>query len=103
MTLAERLRELIDACFTGLWVQSHEHDDALNEIARLCDVAGGDAEEVRVALGAELGATMQRLQSALKPPERRQERRWEGWLTHAAAVAAGSALTVALTASFCSR
>ena len=36
MTLAERLRELIDACFTGLWVQSHEHDDALNEIARLC-------------------------------------------------------------------
>ena len=36
MTLAERLRELIDACFTGLWVQSHEHDDAMAEIARLC-------------------------------------------------------------------
>ena len=36
MTLAERLRELIDACFTGLWVQSHEHDDAFAEIARLC-------------------------------------------------------------------
>ncbi|HEX4131086.1 MAG TPA: hypothetical protein VHZ24_13680 [Pirellulales bacterium] len=36
MTLAEQLRELIDACFTGLWVQSHEHDDALAEIARLC-------------------------------------------------------------------
>lgn len=36
MTLTERLRELIDACFTGLWVQSHEHDDALAEIARLC-------------------------------------------------------------------
>lgn len=36
MTLAERLRELIDACFTGIWIQSFEHDDALAEIARLC-------------------------------------------------------------------
>ena len=36
MSLAERLRELINACFTGLWVQSHEHEDALAEIARLC-------------------------------------------------------------------
>lgn len=36
MTLGERLQELISACFTGIWVQSHEHDDALLEIARLC-------------------------------------------------------------------
>ncbi len=36
MTLADRLRELIDACFTGIWIQSFEHDDALAEIARLC-------------------------------------------------------------------
>ena len=36
MLLAERLRELIEACFTGLWIQSHEHEDALAEIARLC-------------------------------------------------------------------
>lgn len=36
MTLAERLRELIDACFTGIWIQSYEQDDALAEIARLC-------------------------------------------------------------------
>jgi hypothetical protein len=36
MTLAERLRELVDACFTGLWIQSHEHDDAISEIGRLC-------------------------------------------------------------------
>jgi hypothetical protein len=34
--LADRLREYIAAAFTGLWVQSHEHDDALAEIARLC-------------------------------------------------------------------
>ena len=36
MALADRLREYIAAAFTGLWVVSHEHDDALAEIARLC-------------------------------------------------------------------
>ena len=36
MTLKERLTEYIPACFTGLWVVSHEHDDALREIAQLC-------------------------------------------------------------------
>src|SRR5258708_24768466 len=36
MTLSERLSEYVRACFTGLWVRSFEHDDALHEIARLC-------------------------------------------------------------------
>jgi hypothetical protein len=36
MPLATRLREYIAACFTGLWIESHEHEDALAEIARLC-------------------------------------------------------------------
>ena len=36
MTLSQRLAEYISACFTGLWIQSHEHDDALAEIAQLC-------------------------------------------------------------------
>jgi hypothetical protein len=36
MTLAERLSEYVRACFTGLYVVSHEHDDAIAEIARLC-------------------------------------------------------------------
>src|SRR6516225_9953616 len=36
MTLFERLSELVRACFSGLWVQSFEHDDAIVEIARLC-------------------------------------------------------------------
>ena len=36
MTLAERLAEYVRACFTGIWIESHEHDDALAEIARLC-------------------------------------------------------------------
>ena len=36
MQLTNSLAEYISACFTGLWIQSHEHDDALNEIAQLC-------------------------------------------------------------------
>jgi len=36
MLLSQRLSEYIAACFTGLWIQSHEHEDALAEIAKLC-------------------------------------------------------------------
>jgi hypothetical protein len=36
MTLSERLSEFVRACFTGIWIQSFEHDDAVIEIARLC-------------------------------------------------------------------
>ena len=36
MSLAQQLAEYISACFTGLWIESHEHDDALAEIAQMC-------------------------------------------------------------------
>lgn len=36
MSLAERLTELVRAAFSGIYVVSHEHDDAVEEIARLC-------------------------------------------------------------------
>ena len=36
MSLAEKLAENVRACFTGIWVHSCEHEDALVEIARLC-------------------------------------------------------------------
>lgn len=36
MPLADRLGQLIQACFTGIWIESHEHGDALHEIAQLC-------------------------------------------------------------------
>jgi len=36
VSLSQRLVEFVSACFTGLWVQSHEHEDALAEIARMC-------------------------------------------------------------------
>lgn len=44
MSLTARLSEMVRACFTGLWIESHEHDDALGEIAQLCR-----AEEWRLA------------------------------------------------------
>jgi hypothetical protein len=36
MPLATRLVEYVSACFTGLWIESHEHEDALREIAQMC-------------------------------------------------------------------
>lgn len=36
MTLTTRLRELVDACFAGIWIESQEPDDAINELSRLC-------------------------------------------------------------------
>ena len=36
MTLTERLRELVRAAFSGIYIQSLEHQDAIREIALLC-------------------------------------------------------------------
>ncbi len=40
MSLAETVREHVAACFPGIWVQSHEHDEAEAEISRLCQTQG---------------------------------------------------------------
>ncbi|MFZ5828507.1 MAG: hypothetical protein ACOY3P_00380 [Planctomycetota bacterium] len=36
MSLSTTVIEYIAACFTGLWIESHEHEDALREIAQVC-------------------------------------------------------------------
>ncbi|QDU73743.1 ATP-dependent zinc metalloprotease FtsH 4 [Bremerella volcania] len=36
MSLTEQLSEHVEACFTGIWLQSHEPDEVLTEIGRLC-------------------------------------------------------------------
>lgn len=36
MPLAERLSEYIRACFTGIWIESHEHQEGVVEIGQLC-------------------------------------------------------------------
>ena len=51
------------------------------------------ADAARVAFGAEIGATMQRLHAVLQPLLARRERHWAWWLTHLAAAAAASAAT----------
>lgn len=55
------------------------------------------ADAARVAFGAQLGATLQRLESVLQPLIERRERPWERWLTHAAAAAVAAAATWMLT------
>ena len=51
------------------------------------------ADAARVAFGAELGATMQRLQTTLQPLLEQRERPWERWFIHAATVSASSTVT----------
>ncbi len=51
------------------------------------------ADAARVAFGAELGATLQRLQAAVPRSAEPSRWRWEPWLTHAAAAATSSAVT----------
>ena len=57
------------------------------------------ADAARVAFGAEVGAALQRLKSLHERPERR----WEQWLTHAAAAATASAGTLMLTLTLWAR
>lgn len=40
MSLQERFAELVRACFTGIWIESHEHVDALAEIDQFCRAEG---------------------------------------------------------------
>jgi hypothetical protein len=40
MILTERIRELVRACFTGIWIQSFEHDDAIAALAGLARAEG---------------------------------------------------------------
>ncbi|MDP3085066.1 MAG: hypothetical protein Q8N44_15435 [Rubrivivax sp.] len=57
------------------------------------------ADAARVAFGAEVGAALQRLKALHERPERR----WELWLTHAAAAATASAGTLLLTLTLWAR
>ena len=66
-------------------------DDAARRSIGLQSKAMADA--ARVAFGAELGATMQRLQTSLQPLIERRQAHWETWLTHTAVAFAASAAT----------
>jgi SpoVK/Ycf46/Vps4 family AAA+-type ATPase len=36
LSLQQKLSEYVQACFTGIWIESHEHQDAIAEITALC-------------------------------------------------------------------
>jgi len=57
MQLAERVAEYVRACFTGLWVQTHEADDAAAEVARLCHDRGWSLATWDVDRGLALAGT----------------------------------------------
>ena len=56
------------------------------------------SDAARTAFKAELGPTLQRLQTLLQPLLEQRERAWRRYLTHAVAAGAGSAATWALAA-----
>ena len=68
MTLSERLSEYVRAAFSGIWVQSHEHDDAVAEIARLCRQNGWTLATWDIDRGLGLnGQTAETAQCRLPP------------------------------------
>lgn len=72
-------------------------DEAVKRSIELQSRAMADA--ARVAFGSDLGAALQRLQSLHERPGRR----WEPWLTHAAAAATASAATWTLAVTLWGR
>ncbi|MCE9554682.1 MAG: AAA family ATPase [Planctomycetes bacterium] len=54
MPLATTLLEYVSACFTGLWIESHEHEDALAEIAKLSRAESWDLVTWDIAQGLQV-------------------------------------------------
>lgn len=54
MTLSERLQEYVPACFTGLWGQSHEHEDCLRELAQVARDQDWQLADWDVAQGLQI-------------------------------------------------
>jgi ATPase family associated with various cellular activities (AAA) len=51
MSLSKRLEEYVRACFSGIWVVSHEHADAIQEMSRLCQREGWRLATWNIAAG----------------------------------------------------
>lgn len=62
--LQHKLAEYIDACFTGIWIQSHEHQDALAEIAVMCRDQGWGLHTWTIADGGDPVSTLNSQQMA---------------------------------------
>jgi hypothetical protein len=54
MSLTQRLKEYVSACFTGIWIESQEPDEAIVEIAKLCRDEGWRLATWDVARGLKV-------------------------------------------------
>ncbi len=55
-SLAGHLKEYVSACFTGIWITSHEHEDAIADYSMHFDegMAAGRSEAVKKRVGDAL-------------------------------------------------
>ena len=51
MSLSQLLSEYVRACFTGIWIESHEHYDAILEMTQLCQQKGWRIASWNIASG----------------------------------------------------
>ena len=54
MSLSQRIDEYVRACFTGIWIRSHEHVDALQELTALCSQENWRLARWNIAAGLQL-------------------------------------------------
>ena len=71
MTLSERVSESVRACFTGLWIQSHEHQDAIAEIAALCQQESWRLATWNIDQGLRVGGAAVAVLTPEDAPDRR--------------------------------
>ena len=55
MSLSQRLEEYVRAAFSGIWITSDEHVDAIREIGSLCQQQGWRMATWNVAAGLRCG------------------------------------------------
>ncbi len=55
MSLSKRLEEYVRACFSGIWITSHEHVDAIQEIGQLCQLEGWRLANWNITAGLRCG------------------------------------------------
>lgn len=57
MNLKTQLAEYIRACFTAIWIESHEHQDALSEISQLCRDEQWQLASWDIEVGLQVGGS----------------------------------------------
>lgn len=55
MSLSDQLGEYVAACFTGIWITSHEQGEAIREISQLCHERGWNLATWNIASGLQVG------------------------------------------------